>query len=88
MWLDAEANERTVMIRVRDRGAGINDADRSRVFDRFFRADGELTRQVKGTGLGLSLVAYIVRAHGGQVSVDSQPGAGSTFTIVLPLAPS
>ena len=88
VWLDAEANERTVMIRVRDRGAGINDADRSRVFDRFFRADGELTRQVKGTGLGLSLVAYIVRAHGGQVSVDSQPGAGSTFTIVLPLAPS
>jgi signal transduction histidine kinase len=88
VWLDAEAGGGFVTIRVRDRGPGIADVDRSRIFERFYRGGGELTRRVKGTGLGLSLVAHIVRSHGGQVSVQSAPGSGSTFTIVLPLPPS
>ena len=68
---------------MRDRGAGIRDADRPRIFEKFYRGDGELTERVKGVGLGLSLVQHIVTAHGGTVDVESREGAGSTFTIRL-----
>ena len=72
----------TVEIRVRDEGPGIAAEDLPHVFERFYRGRG--TESVGGTGLGLALVQRIVEAHGGSVSVDSQAGAGSTFTMALP----
>ena len=81
--LEATANGDGLTIAVRDRGAGIRDVDRPRIFEKFYRGDDELTKCVKGVGLGLSLVRHIVEAHGGTVDVESREGAGSTFTIRL-----
>ncbi len=74
-----------VAIAVEDKGIGIDEADLERIFDRFYRAGDELTRGVSGAGLGLSLIDQIVQAHGGEIRVESQRGAGSTFTILLPI---
>jgi two-component system sensor histidine kinase SenX3 len=71
-----------VVVRVSDRGPGIPDNDRERVFERFERLEGTATQA--GTGLGLYISRQLVRAMGGNVTVDSLPGAGSTFTIRLP----
>jgi signal transduction histidine kinase len=86
VWLDAAAEGGEIRIAVRDRGVGISEQDRKHIFDRFYRADGEISKQVKGAGLGLSLVRYIVTAHGGTVECQSRVGEGSTFTIRLPIA--
>lgn len=67
-------------IAVRDTGVGILADDRDRVFERFFRS----SEDVPGNGLGLSISDDIVRAHGGQMTVDSEPGVGTTFTVLLP----
>ncbi len=75
-----------LVVSVKDLGAGIHKDDLGRIFDRFYRGGDPLTRSVKGSGLGLTLVKEIVDAHGGKVRVESKPGAGSTFSIVLPLA--
>ncbi len=74
-----------VHVRVTDNGPGIAPRDQKRIFDKFYRVQGA-ERPVEGTGLGLSMVKHIVAAHGGKVSVASQPGQGATFTIVLPVA--
>ena len=66
---------------MRDQGIGIDEADRRHLFERFVRGHGEAVQSVPGTGLGLSLVKEVVTAHGGEISVESQPGQGSTFTI-------
>jgi signal transduction histidine kinase len=87
VWIDAEAEDSAVKISVRDRGVGISEDDRKRVFDRFYRASGEISKRIKGAGLGLSLVKHIVTAHGGTVECQSRVGQGSTFTIRLPSAP-
>jgi len=71
-----------VRLWVRDTGPGIAAADAQRVFERFGRA--ETGRGVDGSGLGLSIVAAIADAHGGRVELDSRPGDGARFTIVLP----
>ena len=81
--IEATANGDGLTIAVRDRGAGIPDADRPRIFEKFYRGDGELTERVKGVGLGLSLVEHIVTAHGGTVNVEGREGTGTTFTIRL-----
>ena len=72
-------------IAVTDQGPGITREEQSLIFERFYRGGGELSRQVKGAGIGLSLVKRIVEDHGGNVSVVSNPGEGSTFTIELPI---
>lgn len=77
------ADER-LRIAVADNGIGLSPRAARRVFDRFYQVDERLSRTQGGCGLGLSIVRYIVEAHGGQVSVTSQPGAGSTFTVDLP----
>ncbi len=75
----------TVRLSVTDQGIGIAPADQERIFDRFHRVDNRLARQTPGTGLGLFLVKAVVEVHGGQVSVESTPGQGSTFWVELPI---
>lgn len=72
-----------VCFSVKDNGIGMNRRQVRKIFDRFYQADTSLSRRVEGTGLGLSIVKFIVDAHKGTVSVDSEPGKGSTFTIRL-----
>ncbi len=74
------------LIWVRDNGIGIAPRDQQRVFERFFRVDKARSRELGGTGLGLSIVKHLAQAFGGDVGLTSQPGAGSTFTVRLPLA--
>lgn len=71
---------------VADEGPGISEDARVRVFERFWRADPGRTRSTGGTGLGLAIVASLVEAHGGTVDLASEPGAGTAFTVRLPLA--
>lgn len=73
-------------ISVTDQGPGISPEEQERVFERFYRVDSARSRQTGGTGLGLSIVKHVLANHGGEVSLWSQPGQGSTFTLRLPLA--
>jgi two-component system, OmpR family, phosphate regulon sensor histidine kinase PhoR len=76
-------------LRVSDTGPGMDARHLARVFERFYRADPGRSRDTGGTGLGLSIVKHLVGAMGGEVRVESQPGEGSTFTVLLPVnAPS
>jgi signal transduction histidine kinase len=75
---------REVSLRVRDRGPGIPASERKLVFRKFARGSAARLGNVRGTGIGLAMVRHIVEAHGGRVTLDSEPGSGSTFTIVLP----
>jgi signal transduction histidine kinase len=75
----------TVVLEVTDTGLGIPVADRDRIFERFYRVDKARSRQAGGTGLGLSIVRNAVQRHGGDVSVRSVLGEGSTFRVVLPV---
>ncbi len=75
-----------VIFTVEDRGIGIEADDRKHIFEPFYRGRDAVSQQIQGSGLGLNLVMRIVEAHGGQVSVTSEPGKGSTFTLALPAA--
>jgi signal transduction histidine kinase len=82
--VDIGRNGSEALVRVRDTGPGIPPDELPRIWDRLFR--GDHSRTERGLGLGLSLVKAIVEAHGGRVSVESQVGQGSTFTVFLPEA--
>jgi signal transduction histidine kinase len=82
--LSASAENGSVFFAVKDNGIGLSPRDTKRIFKRFFQVDQRLSRSGGGCGLGLSIVKFIVTAHHGSVRVESQPGRGSTFTIVLP----
>ena len=73
-----------VELAVTDQGQGIAPADQQRIFERFYRVDSARSRSTGGTGLGLSIVKHVAANHGGEVSVWSEPGRGSTFTLRLP----
>jgi len=88
VWVQWGAENSHVAIRVRDRGVGIPAFERRAIFEKFFRGTAAATANVKGSGVGLAMVRHIVAAHGGEISVVSEPGAGSTFTILLPAGES
>jgi two-component system, OmpR family, phosphate regulon sensor histidine kinase PhoR len=85
VWLEAALEDAAVVMRVRDEGIGIPQQHQSRIFERFYRVDKARSREHGGTGLGLAIVKHIALVHGGQVSVTSAVGKGSTFTLTLPL---
>ena len=72
-------------VAVSDRGIGVAKGEQKKIFEKFYRAEDSLVHETKGSGLGLSLVKHIMEAHGGTVEVESTPGKGSTFTLVLPV---
>jgi signal transduction histidine kinase len=74
-----------VAIAVTDRGIGVAKGEQKKIFEKFYRAEDSLVHETKGSGLGLSLVKHIMEAHCGSVEVESTPGKGSTFTLVLPV---
>lgn len=80
------AVEKIVEIVVVDQGVGITESDQARIFERFYRVDPARSRETGGTGLGLSIVKHVIGNHGGEISLWSSEGVGSTFTIRLPIA--
>jgi len=82
--MDLDASEDAVTIRVHDHGLGIPREQREKIFERFYRAADSEQRVIPGLGMGLYIVAEIIKRHGGTISVDSEVGKGSTFTVTLP----
>jgi len=81
----ARRADRKAVVEIEDTGIGMSAEEGSQLFKKFFRADNPYTREAGGTGLGLSIVKAIIERHGGEISVESGPGVGSTFTVTLPL---
>jgi signal transduction histidine kinase len=77
-------DERTWQLCVADQGPGIPESEHARIFERFYRIGNELRRETQGAGIGLAIVKHTVDAHGGRIEVDSQPGQGATFVLILP----
>lgn len=83
---NAESSARAIELSVADTGIGIPEADRPRVFERFYRVDKARSRELGGTGLGLAIVKHIIEGHGGQVWVEANHPQGSRFVVRLPLS--
>jgi two-component system sensor histidine kinase SenX3 len=79
-----EVRDGRLAVAVRDAGIGIPSRDLERIFERFYRVDKARSRATGGTGLGLAIVRHVAQAHGGEVTVESIEGEGSTFRLVLP----
>ena len=83
--IGVKVRDGVVAVTVTDQGPGINPEEQDRIFERFYRVDSARSRHTGGTGLGLSIVKHVITNHGGEISVWSQAGQGSTFTVRLPL---
>ena len=83
--VEVRRDGRRVLISVSDRGIGIPKSEQKKIFEKFYRAEHSLVHETKGSGLGLSLVQHIMEAHGGSVELESAPGKGSRFSLVLPV---
>jgi signal transduction histidine kinase len=83
--LDLERGREQITVTVSDRGPGIPEEERARIFERFYRVGNEETRSTKGTGLGLFIVQEIVRAHGGRIQVLDREGGGTRFRVHWPV---
>ena len=86
--VSVRSQEQLVEIAVADQGQGIPEGEQVRIFERFYRVDDARSRETGGTGLGLAIVKHICANHGGEVTVWSEQGHGSTFTMRLPAAPT
>jgi signal transduction histidine kinase len=84
IWVAIRKAGSRVAISVRDRGFGIPRAEQKEIFRKFVRGEATKTNGIKGAGVGLAVVQHIVRAHGGEIRLQSEPGQGSTFTMLLP----
>jgi len=84
IWVEWKMENGQVAIRVRDQGAGITADERRAIFRKFVRGSAAAAGNVRGSGVGLAMVLHIVDAHHGEIHVKSEPGSGSTFTILLP----
>jgi signal transduction histidine kinase len=84
IWVQWSMERTQVAIQVRDEGLGITAAERRAIFRKFVRGTAAAAANVKGSGVGLAMVKHIIAAHHGEIRVDSTPGLGSTFTVVLP----
>ena len=80
-----DAHPRSISLRVTDEGMGISQEHLPKLFDRFYRVDNRDNREIGGTGIGLALVKSLTEGHHGTVTVESEPGRGSVFTLILPV---
>ena len=81
--VSVQTRDGAVLVSVRDHGIGIHPSEQKKIFEKFYRVGSGLVHDVKGSGLGLSIVEHVVKAHGGRVEVWSEPGEGTTFTMVM-----
>jgi signal transduction histidine kinase len=84
VWVEWGVRNEHVAIAVRDQGPGIADSEKKAIFRKFVRGSAAAATRASGSGVGLAMVRYIVEAHGGDITVASEPGQGSTFTLFLP----
>jgi two-component system phosphate regulon sensor histidine kinase PhoR len=85
VWVETTLEKGRLAVHVRDRGMGIPVAEQKQIFERFVRGSGSQAAHIQGTGIGLAMARHIVEANGGEIRLESEPGRGSTFTILLPL---
>ncbi len=83
--VSVSAGDGTVDLAVSDRGIGIPEAERQRVFEKFFRGSSTGAKRIRGSGIGLSITKQVAEMHGGEICVESEPGRGSTFTLKIPV---
>jgi len=84
VWVDLSEHNGDIAIRVRDQGLGIPKEEQRRIFGKFVRGEAARAMAVQGTGIGLALAQQIVRRHDGEIRLESEPGKGSMFTVLLP----
>jgi len=82
----AERKNQSIIIKVKDKGIGIENDEKDKIFEKFYRGESAIKYLIKGTGLGLALVKYTVEAHNGYINVESEPGWSTVFTITLPVS--
>lgn len=85
VWVEMARERDRLAIRVRDQGMGIPASEQKEIFKRFVRGTGSRATNIQGTGIGLAMARHIIEAHDGEIRLESNPGRGSTFTILLPL---
>ncbi len=85
VWVEMARERGRLAIRVRDQGMGIPASEQKEIFNKFVRGTGSRAAHIQGTGIGLAMARHIIEAHDGEIRLESDPGRGSTFTILLPL---